>query len=175
MRRNRRPREGYMVAESGERRSRIAMQSLSAVTPALVRGWDIPCRPRIAGQKLCMELELIQIVKEEFMASLRVTIMFRGRMQKRMYNCISILSLTTSTPGFQLAYRERCTKKKFECQCSTAKTSISSPTKYHSHFYSFQYPNRNSPKKPLTQRINTQFLTPGPLKLRGRDPQYSLL
>ena len=52
------------------------MQSSSAVTPALVRRWDIPCRSRLASQRLCNRLEeVIQFVKG-LMASLRVTIMF---------------------------------------------------------------------------------------------------
>jgi hypothetical protein len=41
------------------------MQSLIAVTPALVRRWDIPCRSRLASQRLCnrLEIEVIRFVK----------------------------------------------------------------------------------------------------------------
>jgi hypothetical protein len=50
------------VAENATGRNRrvkdgATLQSLSAVTPALVRRWDIPCRPRIVDQKPCMEFE----------------------------------------------------------------------------------------------------------------------
>lgn len=55
MGRNRHVREGSTVLEAVKEGA--ALQGLSAVTPALVRRWDIPCRPRIVGQKLCMEFE----------------------------------------------------------------------------------------------------------------------
>jgi hypothetical protein len=55
MGRNRRVREGSTVLEAVK--DGATLQSLSAVTPALVRRWDIPCRPRMVDQKLCMEFE----------------------------------------------------------------------------------------------------------------------